>query len=206
MAAQQDTKTASPASPAKSSNPTPTIQSKNAMTSTWHHNDPSTWNFCQRALFRIGALQFIDFGDAPVFKDTDPIPYFPIWKQHLWVFPRAVLPLLGHALVVWSFGSFHPLAAFVYYTLWMAYMGVATIKHLAFLTKRYGFLDGGKARDGIPDMYGGKVFWSLIGTISIRPMFALFLVYDRHEMPSLSLWLPVQMFMYATVLDFFFYW
>lgn len=190
------------------STPTPAIKSKpkNVMASTWHQNDPSTWSRAQRILHKMGALQFISFDDVPVYKDSDPIPYFPIWKQHLWMGPRAVAPLIVHYAIIKTFGSFHPVAAFVFYTFWMAWLGLATIRHLAQLTKKYGFLDGQKARDGIPDVYGGKVFWSLAGTVSIRPMFALFAIYDRYEVPTLSWWLPVQMFMYAIVLDFFFYW
>ena len=71
---------------------------------------------------------------------------------------------------------------------------------------RYGYFDGSHKRDGVPDLYSGKIFWSMIGTVTIRPLFATFLVYDREEKPTLSAWFPVQMFLYSAVLDFWFYW
>lgn len=37
-------------------------------------------------------------------------------------------------------------------------------------------------------------------------MFACFIAYNRYELPSLSWWFPVQLFAYACILDFYFYW
>ncbi|CAO1636212.1 unnamed protein product [Sympodiomycopsis kandeliae] len=184
----------------------PSIGGKNEMKATWHQNDPSTWNLWQRGLYRMGALQFLDTTEAPRFATEDPVPYFPIWKQHLWIFPRAVAPLVVHYFILKVFGSFHPLFAFTHYAVSLAIIGLLTINHAAKLTKVYGFLDGGKARDGIPDIYARKVLWGLAGVVSVRPLFAVFLVYDRHEPPALSIFLPLQMFLYAVVLDFWFYW
>lgn len=52
-----------------------------------------------------------------------------------------------------------------------------------------------------------KVMWSLLGTLGLRSMLAMFCFYDRNESPlNLSWWLPVQIFVYSCVLDFWFYW
>lgn len=180
------------------------IRAKNR--STWVAQDPATWNWAQRTLFNVGAVQIEKDVEYPKAKQTDPVPYFPIWKQHLWVMPRALAPLTGHWAIVKFFGSFHPAAAFIYYTFCLTASALSTIGLLKRLSKRYGFFDSEKTRDGIPNLHGEKVFWSLIGTVSIRPLFAVFVAYDRYELPSLIWWaLPFQMALYATVLDFFFY-
>lgn len=198
---QPETATAIP-----DSKPVPEIRAKNPMTSTWLERDPSTWDWFQRRLHHLGAVQVDADFDYPKAKPTDPVPYFPIWKQHLWVLPRALAPLVPHWLIVKTFGSFHPVAAFFYYSIYFIFFALSSLQLLRRLSEKYGFFDSAKARDGIPDLHSGKVFWSLVGTTTIRPLFAIFVAYDRYEAPSLTWWaLPFQMALYATVLDFFFY-
>lgn len=177
---------------------TPTIKS------TWHDRDPSTWNWWQWYLNFLGAQQHLD--GTPTFQPTDPVPYYPVWKQHLWLFPQAIIPLIIHYTIIKTFGSLHPFAAWSGYSMCLGIIGVGSINQMHKLSRVYGFLDAEKRRDGVPDMHSGKVLFSLTAAVTVRPTFALFLAYDRFELPSLSLWLPVQMFMYAVVLDFFYYW
>jgi len=45
----------------------------------------------------------------------------------------------------------------------------------------------------------------MLGTMTLRPLIAIFAFYDRTEKPMLSLWFPLQLCLYSVVLDFFFY-
>lgn len=87
------------------------------------------------------------------------------------------------------------------YTVAYKLFALACVRVFNRMGQRYGYFDGDHPRDGVPDEHVGKVVWSMLGTISIRPLFASFLFYDRYEKPSLSLWFPVQMFMYSAILE-----
>lgn len=41
--------------------------------------------------------------------------------------------------------------------------------------------DGQHPRDGIPDIHGFKVLWSLVGVLTVRPLFACFIAYECVE-------------------------
>ncbi|UZJ54461.1 hypothetical protein CBS101457_003781 [Exobasidium rhododendri] len=186
----------------------PIAAKKHAMTATWHKQDPSTWNFSQRLFIWFDILQQgATTPQPPVHPKTDKVPYYPIHKQWMWIIPRAIVPLAMQRIFMEVTGkTFHPVFAFFYYALAYKFFAIACIRVFNKMGQKYGFLDGDHPRDGVPDQYCSKVFWSLIGTVSIRPLFASFLFYDRNEKPTLSLWFPVQMFMYSIILDFWFYW
>lgn len=45
-----------------------------------------------------------------------------------------------------------------------------------------------------------------LNIVTIRPLMGVMLAYDRNELPSLSLLLPIKLLVWSLVLDFFFYW
>jgi sterol desaturase/sphingolipid hydroxylase (fatty acid hydroxylase superfamily) len=57
----------------------------------------------------------------------------------------------------------------------------------------------------VPDVGVDKVLNSVELTTSVRSIFTVFLAYRRAEGVSFSAWLPVELFFYSIVLDFFFY-
>lgn len=57
----------------------------------------------------------------------------------------------------------------------------------------------------MPDVHGWKVAMSLLGVITIRPLFATFVAYDRTELPSISWRTPIDIAAYSLALDFWFY-
>ncbi|SPO37304.1 related to ERG25 - C-4 methyl sterol oxidase [Pseudozyma flocculosa] len=177
------------------------------MTSTWHLQDPSTWNFWQRMLVRLDLLQQPkDAPKAPI-RVGEKVPYYPAWRQHAWIFPRAAAPLVIHYAYMRLTGwTLHPVAAFFFYVISFKLFAVASVRKFNRMALRYGYFDGMAPRDGVPDTQSRKVVLSLLGTISIRPLFALCVAYDRHALPSLSWYFPLQLFLYACILDFFFYW
>lgn len=46
---------------------------------------------------------------------------------------------------------------------------------------------------------------SMAGGLTVRPFFAILGFYNQEEKPTLSIWFPLQLFLYSVVLDFFFY-
>jgi hypothetical protein len=176
---------------------------KHAMTATWHLDDPSTWNFYQRTIMRLDILQQKkDTPAPPVHPKTDKVPYYPVWRQWAWIIPRALISVGLHRLFMEVTGwTFHPAFAFLYYTIAYKAFALACVRVFNKMGQKYGYFDGSHPRDGVPDEYLGKVVWSMLGTISIRPLFAAFLFYNREEKPSLSLWFPLQMFVYSVVLE-----
>lgn len=175
---------------------------------TWHYKPRSEWNFAQRALNDIGLLQDPPHSKKPpVFDKSTPVPVYPVWRQHVWLLPRLLPPLLVHRAYMDLTGlTVHPVAAFFLYTVWLIHFGKMLFNMLKRMGKEYGFYDGQVARDGIPDIHGWKVFWSLIGVITVRPIFACFLAYDRTVKPSVSWKTPIDISAYSLLVDFFFYW
>ncbi|KAN0060136.1 hypothetical protein ACQY0O_008110 [Thecaphora frezii] len=174
------------------------------MASTWHTQPRSTWNGWQRFIVRLGILPVPS--DRVPLKLGQPIPVYSVWAQHCWVFPRAVLPLAIHYAYMRLTGwTLHPVAAFVFYVLSLKYFAITTVQRLNDLALQYGYFDGQVPRDGVPDTQTRKVALSLIGTISIRPLFAIFFAYDRRILPSISIYFPLQLFLYACILDYYFY-
>jgi len=71
---------------------------------------------------------------------------------------------------------------------------------------KYGYLNGVKPRDEIPDSDAGKVVASVLWGSSLRSLALITIAYKADISPSLSLLLPLQMTAYTISLDFWFYW
>ena len=71
---------------------------------------------------------------------------------------------------------------------------------------RCGFLDGDKhSRDKVPDVGINKVIASIVSITIVRSALTVSLAYRPSAPMALSPWLPVELFLYPIVLDFFFY-
>jgi hypothetical protein len=94
---------------------TPISPKKHAMTATWHTEDPSTWNFFQHLIIKADILQQgINTPQPPVHSKEDKVPYYPVYKQWMWILPRAVAPIAIHRLFMEATGmTFHPVFAFI---------------------------------------------------------------------------------------------
>lgn len=143
----------------------------------------------------------------PVFKKSEPIPVLAHWSVDVWVIVFAAWPMALQGLYYWATGTGMPaFGTFVLY--WFAFQANAIheVKVLARLGQKYGYLDGDQhARDDVPDVGVSKAVMALLLTTSVRPLFTLLLTYNRSELPLPSVWLPVELFLYSIVLDFFFY-
>jgi hypothetical protein len=111
---------------------------------TWHKLDPSEWNFPQRSIMLLDILQDPpNSARPPISAKTDPVPVYPVWKQHVWILPRLLPPLFVHRLIMETTGiTFHPAFAVVYYSLSFLLFGVSLFQMLRRMGKRYGFVSG----------------------------------------------------------------
>lgn len=115
----------------------------------------------------------------PVFSKDTPVPVYPVWRQHVWILPRALAPLLLHRAWIEATGIALPwYAAFLYYSAGFLFFGSQTFKMCRSMGKKYGFFDGAVLRDGIPDQHSWKVANSLLGVLLLRPLVASFFVYE----------------------------
>ena len=173
--------------------------------STWRTKDRKTWNRWQHILTWFDVLPSLT-EEYPAPKPTDKVPYYPVWRQHAFIFPRAIVPVAIHwAWMQLTGWTFHPVFAFFFYSICLQNFIIRSVRKFDLLAKKYGYFDAKNARDGVPDLFAGSVFRQILGATALRPMLALMLAYNRTEIPSLSIWFPVQLFAFATLLDFFFY-
>jgi sterol desaturase/sphingolipid hydroxylase (fatty acid hydroxylase superfamily) len=177
-----------------------------SMKSTWR-NDPSQWKFAHRFLNYLNAFHNDPSLEVPVHAKTDKMPCMSMLSCNIWILLYAAWPMAIQYLHILLRGrDMHPVFVFLLYTVAMQVNSIHEVRLLRRLGHRYGFLDGDKhARDEVPDVGVGKVLTSLQLTTSIRPMLAVFLSYRRSTSLSLSVWLPVELFLYSIVLDGFFY-
>ena len=91
--------------------------------------------------------------EVPVHAKTDKIPYLTQWSTHRYILLRALWPIvLQYAYISITGWRLHPVAAFLLYTVAMQLNSIREVKILRRLAHRYGFLDGEKPRDEVPDV------------------------------------------------------
>lgn len=143
----------------------------------------------------------------PAHKKDDPIPYLTQWSCHSFIILHALWPVaIQYAYYLYAHHNLHPVATWALYSFAFRINGYHEASILRRFGHRFGFLDGDQhARDQVPDIAGGKVLASILLTTAVRSIFTVWLTYNRDEAPSFSWWLPVELGIYAVVLDFWFY-
>lgn len=109
---------------------------------TWHKKDSSEWNFPQKTLMVLDILQDpANSARPPIYKKTDLVPVYPVWRQHAWILPRLLPPLIVHRVIMQTTGiTFHPVFAVFYYSLSFLIFGVGLFRMLRRMGKTYGFV------------------------------------------------------------------
>lgn len=109
---------------------------------TWHKKDPSEWNFPQKSIMYLDILQDPPNSERPpIAAKTDPVPVYPVWRQHIWVLPRLLPPIILHRLIFETTGlTFHPAFALLYYSISFLAFGVSLFRMLRRMGKKYGFV------------------------------------------------------------------
>jgi len=96
------------------------------------------------------------------------------------------------------------MAAIVYSIAFITFVAMLAF-HMNALALKHGFLDGQVPRDGVPDARLKLTMLGIFFVATVRPLFCCFIAYDRFEMPYIAPWLPVHMFLYTVIFDFWFY-
>lgn len=175
---------------------------------TWHHRPRSEWTWRERLLDDMGILQDPSGSlRPPVHAMTDAVPVCSVKNQHLWVFPRAIAPLLAHFSFTRYTGINIPasIAGPVYLVYFMLY-GADLFHCFRRMVKKHGTFDGAHARDGIPDEKTGRVSNELMAVVVVRTIFAFTVIYpaDQSQLlgPKNLLAMPFSLMAYACIIDF----
>lgn len=178
---------------------------------TGGHCQGTCWHWYTWLLELMWAYPLPNNGDtvavsAEAIKRHPKIPRLRKRDANLWVLPRALAPIALH----WAYWHFtgdvgHPVVAFIWYSLWFKLVGVSTIWLWHELGQKYGYLDGQKKRDGVPDDSAKKITYSLINTSEGRTFMVTMLTYSSAVPPTLGWNLILQVGMYPVILDFWFY-
>jgi sterol desaturase/sphingolipid hydroxylase (fatty acid hydroxylase superfamily) len=100
------------------------------------------------------------------------------------------------------------IAAFIFYGICFTVIGAHEVFILNRLGYIYGYFDGKRhVRDSVARIGGARAIAALLLASTLRPMLIVWLRYDHRTSPaSMSwMWLPVEIGLYALVLDFWFY-
>ncbi|QIW94593.1 hypothetical protein AMS68_000111 [Peltaster fructicola] len=177
-----------------------------SMKSSWRDR-PEIWTRNHHLLGRFNPYGEDPEKPFPVHKKTDPIPVLTDWSANLWILAHALWPMVVHraftALTGWNL---HPIGAFLLYTFALKFNAFRELWAIRIIAQKVGFLDGDKhVRDDIPDVGVDKAARALNMTTTVRPLLAVFLTYRSAAPVMFSKWVPVELFLYSIVLDFFFY-
>lgn len=113
---------------------------------TWHKKDSSEWNFAQKSIMFLDILQDPPNSQRPpIAAKTDPVPVYPVWRQHMWILPRLLPPLILHRVIMETTGTtFHPLFALLFYSGSFLLFGISLFQMLRRMGKKYGFVSAPK--------------------------------------------------------------
>lgn len=173
------------------------------MASTWHKNATYAKLLWDNPL-KVFLYDLMYKG--PHVKAEGAMPVHSTWAQHAFVFPRTLPPLIYQYWSMkqgntWSLG--YAMLVYIIYTILFSKM---TIAHFNRLVGKYGTLDNKVARDMVPDNRVISTAIALIAYVAVRPIAGVLITFDPKEMPHLNWWLPVNVFIFTTLMDFYFYW
>lgn len=182
---------------------------KDSMKSTWRVTSRDQWNLDHWLIEYLNVYPTDLDKEVPVHAPDEKVPYMKQWSLHVWILFYSAIPLLIHE--AYSSYTGNSLNRFAIIALYSTVFNASVI-YLVHLLRRlghtYGFLDGDKPRDGIPDVGVHKVVTSLYKTTVSRIIMAAYFSYNHNQLPSQMhwKWLPLEIGLYCVTLDFWFYW
>ncbi|CAO1616205.1 unnamed protein product [Sympodiomycopsis kandeliae] len=139
-------------------------------------------------------------------KRYPKVPRMRNRDTHRWALPRIFAPVLLHWLYWKITGSnLNAIAAFIWYSLWFKFIGATIVWLWHGIGQQYGFLDGQKNRNGIPDDSIGKIVLSLHNTSQGRSAMLIALAYSSSMPPTFGWNILLQVALYPIILDYWFY-
>lgn len=163
--------------------------------------------FQHRIIVKLGILPVPSDKVRPT-KLSDPVPLFSELNQAIFLLPAVLLPFtlryfyynyvsheMPNAWIVW--------ALIFYLTFEILSRWSVFLRHLCV---KYGYLNGDRARDMVPFSEVPKVFKEIMAALIIRSAMVVILSYDKTAPPSLTIWTPLQIFIFTVIEDFYYYW
>lgn len=182
---------------------------KDSMKSTWRKAPRDQWNINHWLIELLNVHPFELDQEIPVHSKDEKVPYMSQWSLNLWVLFYGAIPLLIHEVyTTYTGNTMSRWAAIGFYSTFFNAAVIYLMHIIRRLGHTYGFLDGDKPRDDIPDVGVHKVVASLYKTTVSRIIMAAYFSYNAHQLPSQLdwKWLPLEIGVYGVVLDFWFYW
>lgn len=139
---------------------------------------------------------------------TGKVPIYHELTQCLHIYPAAVIPLVIRAVYQSRYGENpSPFLMWSILALTALMFGLSMIHRLNRMTLKYGYFDGAVLRDTVPKQDIMKVLVEVLGGVTLRPLFIVFLTYKQNqESTTLTPWLPLQLFFFTLIEDFYYYW
>lgn len=135
------------------------------------------------------------------------VPVVREWQLHCLIAPWAFGPVLARwALQHYAQWTVSPTVMYLFLAVYMVMYVSHYFETLYDLSRRYGFFDGSAPRDVISPSMVPRVIYEAFLAMSLRPFVIIAFAYDRHATCEISLWLPVQLFFFTLIADFFYYW
>lgn len=146
--------------------------------------------------------------EVPKFEANDKVPVFTALNQAFYLYPCALAPFTVRYLYYNYVEQSMPNPWLMWITLfsYTLLFGALFVRFLNGLARKYGYFDGNTGRDTIPFSQVPKVAMEAVGGLTLRPALAVMCAYDPTAAPKLSPWLPVQLFIFTLIEDFYYYW
>ncbi|KAK4049226.1 hypothetical protein OIO90_005515 [Microbotryomycetes sp. JL221] len=177
--------------------------------STFHLKPRSQMNLAERiCLIALAPDESHYLVDATV--DRGPVPRHPLWKQHWFIWPRAMAPLIIHHLSYrllpdkrWPIHVAYP-----FYLLCYILFAASCLHHLNHYSRVHGTLaEKNIGRDRVPDRSVRQIAIGISSYMVIRTGMNFYLGYNENMVPltDISWTFPARLLMWQIVLDYLFY-
>lgn len=190
----------------------PAKMHRDSVRCTWPMWDKQYWKVYHWFWHVLDVYPIHPNKKPPVFPKDAPVPHMPQWSMHMYILTFSWIPFAVHQAYVHYFGSLHPIGVALMYTSLYLLVLVQQVRMTRKVGYVYGYLDGEKPRDGVPDVGVQRVFWSLFKTVGGRVAVFTYLIYNRSvapldEMKDIKWWAYTyfEIGIYGVVLDFWFY-
>ncbi|WFD05459.1 hypothetical protein MVES1_000789 [Malassezia vespertilionis] len=136
------------------------------------------------------------------------MPAFSEWNQLAFPLPLAFVPFLARYYYYHNVSHEMPssMVTWLFLFAYIVFVGLLSIQQYNGFVRKYGYLDANSGRDTVPYELMPKVAFEIFAASSLRTLVIVLGCYDPKEPPSLSFWLPLQLFMLTLTEDFTYYW
>ncbi|WFD33705.1 hypothetical protein MCUN1_000518 [Malassezia cuniculi] len=138
---------------------------------------------------------------------TGPVPIFHELYQAMYLLPWAFVPHIIRTVYSYKTGeNLSPFGMWAVLSSVGFFYGLLVVQALNKLSLKLGYFDAQVYRDTIPKQDLIKILIEVTGGVTLRPLFIILATYKPEQPFSISPWLPVQLFFFTVIEDFYYYW